>query len=105
MKGMNLDGPGMDLDQSLITMNNTMKSYFNPVLFMSLFGHALFIYNPPKHSREVWWFFELIGITLEHMKRMGLSNLIIATLGETGCLWSLKRDIFMYSENDYRESL
>ena len=26
----------------------------NPVLFMSLFGHALFNYNPPKRSREVW---------------------------------------------------
>ena len=44
----------------------------NPVLFMSLFGHALFNYNPPKRSREVWWFFELMGITLEHMKRTGL---------------------------------
>ena len=38
----------------------------NPVLFMSLFGHALFNYNSPKRSREVWWFFELMGITLEH---------------------------------------
>ena len=45
----------------------------NPVLFMSLFGHALFNYNPPKRSREVWWFFELMGITLEHMKRTGLT--------------------------------
>ena len=26
----------------------------NPVPFMSLFGHALFNYNPPKHSRKVW---------------------------------------------------
>ena len=43
-----------------------VKVDINPVLFMSLFGHALFNYNPPKRSREVWWFFELMGITLEH---------------------------------------
>ena len=28
--------------------------FLNPILFLSLFGHALFNYNPPKHSREVW---------------------------------------------------
>ena len=26
----------------------------NPVQFMSLFGHALFNYNPPKPGRKVW---------------------------------------------------
>ena len=26
----------------------------NPVQFMSLFGHALFNYNPPKQGRKVW---------------------------------------------------
>ena len=46
----------------------------NPVPFMSLFGHAVFNYNPPKHSREVWWFFELMVITLEHMKGTGLKE-------------------------------
>ena len=28
--------------------------HFNPVQFMSLFGHALFNYNPPKQGRKVW---------------------------------------------------
>ena len=48
---------------------------FNPVPFMSLFGHTLFNYNPPKHSRKVWWFFELMVITLEHMNGTGLNCL------------------------------
>ena len=30
------------------------KRVFNPVQFMSLFGHALFNYNPPKQGRKVW---------------------------------------------------
>ena len=35
----------------------------------------LIITPPPKHSREVWWFFELMGITLEHMKWTGLRKI------------------------------
>ena len=57
------------------------KNIFNPVLFMSLFGHALFTYNPPKRSREVWWFFELMGITLEHMKTTGLTHPLFSMHG------------------------
>ena len=34
--------------------SSNYKHTLNPVLFMSLFGHALFNYNPPKRSREVW---------------------------------------------------
>ena len=35
-------------------------------------GMLYLIKTPPKHSRKVWWFFELMVITLEHWKGTGL---------------------------------
>ena len=63
-KEVRRSGKSFSRDYEMLTMEicllgNTVMLFhmfllLNPVLFMSLFGHALFNYNPPKRSREVW---------------------------------------------------